>query len=452
VQKGFFTIMKKLLLIIIPLLSLLISCDSKEVEVGAIAILSINIDGNEISSKQVEVGLNPEISFTFDGSLSKEEFENAVSFQGSAQTPEYNLSYSNSNSKATFNFVLEENSTYSFAIDRTNIGSQGQVLSEAVNLELKTSGEVTAVCTSSSNPCLRTYEIQINDADYSLSYYSNYSLSENVNLENIKNAVVLIHGANRNNDDYFNWMNNSFEELDISSSTLLIAPQFKASEEISNDNELYWDSNNWREGGNAVNASSLSSFTMIDSLIMLASSNIPSIEKVMITGHSSGGLFTQVYGAANLIENDLAAITFKYLVANSQYFYYPGDERVNESTNELFIPSDCNSYDFWPLGSNIMPSYVDNIDLSILNDQFVNRNIHYLLGNGDQNDPSLNTSDCGPVLLGSSRYKRGENIYFYMQEKYPSNNHQRTIVEGIGHNGEAMYQSDEFKDLLIEVF
>jgi ABC-type sugar transport system substrate-binding protein len=71
-----------------------------------------------------------------------------------------------------------------------------------------------------------------------------------------------------------------------------------------------------------------------------------------------------------------------------------------------------------------------------------------LLGNGNQSDPSLNTSDCGAVLLGSTRYQRGENMFYFINQKFPDNNSKQVIVEGIGHNGQAMYQSTEFRDLL----
>ena len=138
-----------------------------------------------------------------------------------------------------------------------------------------------------------------------------------------------------------------------------------------------------------------------------------------------------------------------YVVANSQYFYYPNEQRVDEATNELYTPSSCNGYNFWPLGFDIQPNYLSNTSESVLNDQFKNRKITYLLGNGTGADGALNESDCAAVLLGSSRYQRGKNMYRFMELEFgESHQHERVIVEGIGHDGQAMYQSATFRMLL----
>ncbi|WP_296621604.1 hypothetical protein [Marivirga sp.] len=444
--------MKNFPVYLVVLIILFSACNGQNEEVGSIKVISINVDGSNLNGNQIAVGLNPQLSIVFDGAVSKERFESALEITVNDQTPEYNIAYSNSNSKVTLDLILEANSTYDLTVESNNIGTDNQLLKEAIQLQLMTSESNLAACTSASNPCLRQFEITINNNSYTLSYFSNYPLTADVNLENIKNAIFLIHGAIRNNDDYFNWMNQTFENLSISNSTLLIAPQFKDESEISQNSDLHWDRNDWREGSGSENDIPISSFTVMDSIISKTKQFIPSLEKILITGHSSGGLFTHVYGAANQIENQLNSIAFEYIVANSQYFYYPGDERVNENTQEFYIPENCAGYRFWPLGYKVLPDYLIDINQASFNEQFINRKIHYLLGNGNQSDPSLNTSECGPVLLGSSRYQRGENMFFYMQNKFPENNHFRTIVNGIGHNGEAMYKSEEFRNYIKNLF
>jgi hypothetical protein len=39
-------------------------------------------------------------------------------------------------------------------------------------------------------------------------------------------------------------------------------------------------------------------------------------------------------------------------------------------------------------------------------------------------------------------------MFYFINQKFPDNNSKQVIVEGIGHNGQAMYQSTEFRDLL----
>ena len=100
------------------------------------------------------------------------------------------------------------------------------------------------------------------------------------------------------------------------------------------------------------------------------------------------------------------------------------------------------------MGFTNHPGYVD-MTASDYNDQFKNRNITYLLGNGTGPDGTLNTTNCNATLLGSTRYLRGENMFEFMNTFYSNENaHQRTIVEGVGHDGEGMYTSPEFSDLL----
>jgi len=91
------------------------------------------------------------------------------------------------------------------------------------------------------------------------------------------------------------------------------------------------------------------------------------------------------------------------------------------------------------------------LDKVTFDERFVNRSITYLLGNGTGTDSELNTTDCEAVLSGSSRYKRGENMYLYMGLKFPSNNHKKTVAQGISHDGQAMYTSPEFKSLLTQL-
>ena len=117
----------------------------------------------------------------------------------------------------------------------------------------------------------------------------------------------------------------------------------------------------------------------------------------------------------------------------------------------MYVPTNCNGLEFWPFGYEVVPDYVNVLDKATFNDRFVSRSITYLLGNGSGNDSSFNTSDCEAVLSGSSRYQRGENMYLYMDLKYPNNNHKKTVAQGIAHNGSAIYTSPEFKSLLTQL-
>jgi hypothetical protein len=181
-------------------------------------------------------------------------------------------------------------------------------------------------------------------------------------------------------------------------------------------------------------------------------SRFPVLKKIIITGHSSGAAFTHVFSAANQSEDSHPTIDFEYVVANSQFFYYPDNQRINESSNLLYKPTNCTAYNIWPLGFNSTPSSLTGVNSTVFNSKFVARKITYLLGNGNQSDPTFNTVDCENIVQGSSRYKRGENMFRYMELSYLGiHKHKRVLVNGIGHDGEGMYQSPEFKTLLTDL-
>jgi len=431
-------------------LILLFACGAEEEGVSDINALAITIDGSAVSDGINEVTLNPQIAINFDVAIVRENIEAQISIQTDGVTPGFNLQLTNADSRAVITLELEPDTEYVFQLSAAAIGVKQEVLSEAITIEMKTSTTLIAACTTASEDCLGT--ISFNQGEYALSYYANYGLGTDVELTQITNALILVHGANRNNDEYFTWMNASYSELSASVNTLLIAPQFKAQSETSESNELYWSSNNWREGNDTQNAFKISSFSVIDSLVKQITTKAPNVEKIVITGHSSGGLFTHAYAVANRVASQLDYVQMEYIVANSQYFYYPNAERVNEATNQFFIPSDCNGYDAWPLGFANTPTYLSDIEKAQADNNLKERNITYLLGNGNQSDPSLNTTACSATLLGSTRYQRGENIFFTVEQKFSENNSSRVIVEGIGHNGEAIYKSTEFKDLLSDLF
>ncbi|MFA0965013.1 Ig-like domain-containing protein [Roseivirga sp. BDSF3-8] len=438
--------------IILSSITLLSGCDNDDDNLLPTNLINTTIDGTAVTDGPNSVSVNPQITLTFDAVLRPEAFENALQITGGATQPTYTVTYANANSQAVISPELQPNTTYTLTVNAATIGENGQALSQPYTLQLTTTGATLSACTSASNDCLRQMQFTDGSNTYTLDYFSTFDLTAEADFDQVTSAIILVHGAARNNDEYFTWMNSTLAGLNLSSNTLLIAPQFKDQSETSAASELYWNSNNWRDGDPSGNDFKISSFAVVDSLISQLTERATNLEHLIITGHSSGGLFTHVYAAANQSEDQLpATVSVDYIVANSQYFYYPTDERIDEATDQLYTPAGCTGYNFWPLGYNVVPPYVSTIPKATLDDQFINRSVTYLLGNGNQSDPTLNTTDCSATLLGSTRYLRGENIYEYLQQKYPGNGHTRVIINGIGHNGQAMYQSEEFEVLLGEV-
>jgi hypothetical protein len=438
-------------------LLLITSCsnDSGEQELGQINVFSVTIEGGKVVSGMDNISVNPKLRFVFSKSIDLNSFEQALKINPSSNSTIASINYLNNSSAIEVLLNLEYNSTYEVKLQGA-IGINGEALSEVINFSFKTQVDDTIYerppCLN-GNDCKQSVLISNATGEGNFDFYANYPIYEdNAKWQNLEKAVIVVHGASINPDDYYSYMTTTFEALGISEKTVLIAPDFKTSEVSSGD--LYWSSLGYRDGKASNGTSKISSFEVLDILInRLADKNyFPVLNEIVITGQSSGGRFVHTYAAGNRSESTHTDIHFEYIVSESQYFYYPTNERIDEQTNNLYIPSNCNGLRFWPFGYELAPAYVNVLDKTAFDERFVNRSITYLLGNGSGSDNDLNTTDCEAVLLGSSRYQRGENMYLYMGLKFPSHNHKKTIAQGISHNGSAIYTSPEFKTLLTQLF
>ena len=213
-----------------------------------------------------------------------------------------------------------------------------------------------------------------------------------------------------------------------------------------------------RVGENSDDAAGVSSFVVVDNLVERLSDaeRFPVLEKVLVTGHSSGGAYTQLYAVANGQEDQVPDLRIQYIAANSQYFYYPEDVRWNPKTQsfEAVDANACPDYWFWPYGFSRVPDYLSGNDREEMDDRYARRRVTYLLGTDDVvTTGSLNTRDCAAVLLGEHRYARGQLIHELMETYFPdTEQHDRLDVPGVGHNATSMYGSGQFRQRLSELF
>ncbi|MEL7530151.1 MAG: hypothetical protein AAFN10_02525, partial [Bacteroidota bacterium] len=164
--------------------------------------------------------------------------------------------------------------------------------------------------------------------------------------------------------------------------------------------------------------------------------------------HSAGAQFTHLYTAASAQADSFPDINFNFVVANSQYFFYPGPERWDPSNNQFSVPTSCDNYTNWPYGTDSPTEYLSNSSATDARDRFVNRNVTYLLGTLDIfTGGTLNTTDCQATILGENRFIRGGLMLDYMQAFFPDHNHQKQAVNNVGHDAPQMYNSTEGKNL-----
>ncbi len=451
----------KLLLVFLLVILFTTGCNDDE-ELAPIDIVSSSINGyafnadlNNISIDLL-IPIDLLVEVTMSKVLSKESLEKAISLSSSDGAIDFELSLVNANSKIIIEADLEYLTDYTLTISQAVIGQNGESLTNDLTVNFTTMENdiihSMAPCTNTIN-CMQPVTLSQNGSEALFWVYANYPIEGvNARWDDLTQAVIVVHGQNRDADNYYQYLTASLQGMNLSANTLLIAPWFK-NEADADAEDLYWSTSAWREGGTSSGALTLSSYAVVDSLIAaLANSALfPTMQRVIVTGHSSGGMFTHTYAAANNIDHEGMKPSLDYVVANSQYFYYPSDMRLDEATGTFVTPIDCPGYNSWPFGFTNHPAYINLSDHDAYNNRLAGRAITYLLGNDTSNDTPLNTTNCHATLLGSTRYQRGENMFAFMNEFFPGNRHERVIVESIGHNGQLMYASDAFESLLIEL-
>ncbi|MDD7886290.1 Ig-like domain-containing protein [Flavivirga sp. 57AJ16] len=437
-------------------LSFLVGCNDDDNNLLSLSVLSITANGNPLEDGAINIPVNSIIEIAFSSQIEPSKFEGLLSITDGSVALDYTISYSNATTKATIMLAqMEVNAIYNLSIPSGDLGPNGEFFQSGIALSYVTNLGKTP-CLNGSDACIQSMPLTNGSgAEFDFDMYSNYDFIDDsaFTYNSINQLVIVVHGLQRNANDYFSYMASSLKSLDMEENTLFISPYFKDSS-AATGNDLYWD-NGWREGANSSNPSaSISSFTVIDAIIekIVASGNFPNLTTIFVTGHSSGAAFVQHYALANRAENTYADINFEYSIANNQYFYYPDGLRYDENSQQFITPTGCSGYDFWPYGYAFSIPYLDGIEQSVITEQQVTRKTTYLLGSNDTStEGSLNTTDCQATLLGENRLKRGENIYLYMQTFYgATNNHEKIIVNNVGHDANGMYNSSEFKQYLID--
>jgi hypothetical protein len=222
-----------------------------------------------------------------------------------------------------------------------------------------------------------------------LAYYSSHGNLQDDDNESwrleIKQVIFMIHGANRNADDYFcstqsllSHPPKNVQNVLPLQSVLLIAPWFATTVDgdipLTNGGAaLRWNgsdvSGTWRYGANAIfpsfvrrhSTSTYSSFALLDSMISFVLESIehvtdgshvrqqrfPNLQRLVVAGHSSGGQFVQRW---SLLTSIWDRQVIKSVVANPSSYAYLTPLR--NSNGEWSMPKKefCIDYNHWEWG------------------------------------------------------------------------------------------------------
>lgn len=286
--------------------------------------------------------------------------------------------------------------------------------------------------------------------------YRTYALA--AKNEKITRALVVVHGAGRDADNYFRsalaatFLAGGLED------TIVISPRFASNNgggcmDILAPDEVNWPCNgdSWRSGGTAANNEKLMSFDFSDEILtrLAKKEAFPNLKTIVVAGHSAGGQFVTRYEMANQIHEKLG-VPVSYVVANPSSYAYLDPERPTGDGKELRTFGDarnCTTYDNWPYGLKGRNGYSAKLSDDQLKKQLASRPATYLVGELDTLPLAGFDSSCPAMAQGPNRNARGQAFANYVNQKY--NAQQKLMVVPLcGHNARCMFTSEAVLPIL----
>lgn len=287
--------------------------------------------------------------------------------------------------------------------------------------------------------------------------YRTYSLDA-VN-EKITRALIVIHGTNRDADNYFR---NALAAAFLGGAlddTAVIVPRIASNDGrgcqdklAPNEVSYSCSGDSWRSGGSAASNPKLTSFDLVDEILrkLARREAFPNLKAIVVAGHSAGGQFVTRYEMSNRVHETLG-LPVTYVVANpSSYAYLDNTRPAGENAASFRAFGDarnCTTYDHWPYGLQDRTGYTAKETVEQLRKQLASRPTTYLLGEIDILPLGGFDSSCPAMAQGPTRRARGEAFAKYIKEKLGASPKVQ-IVSECGHNARCMFTSEDALPIL----
>ncbi|CAB9526913.1 expressed unknown protein [Seminavis robusta] len=330
-------------------------------------------------------------------------------------------------------------------------------------------------------------------------YYSSHGDIQHWNHHQqnmIHKVLIVIHGANRNADDYFCSASAAVLRASqpLPDQVLLLAPRFVVPQDLpptvhlgtETGRILQWDGNApngaWRYGANAIaplTATNVSSFDVLDAFVETIRSHVGmSCNRITVVGHSSGGQFVQRWA---LLSDQAQHV--QTVVANPSSYAYLTPQRYDTNTGSWKVPGaqkDClHRYNQWEWGMEMSKDetseYVrrrlqNRNQTDAVIERFATRQVVYLVGtldrcNASSSDEERSTpattkpwcyshgleTTCMDHIQGSNRWERNVRYLEMLKLVIPSSQkyHKRVVVPGVGHDHSLMFSSPQGLEVLL---
>jgi pimeloyl-ACP methyl ester carboxylesterase len=276
----------------------------------------------------------------------------------------------------------------------------------------------------------------------------------------VTRAIIVIHGALRNAEGSFTAMQHAMTLAgEAGRHALILAPQFLSEVDavrypVPLDIPV-WSIDGWKDGSlseirrDDSTDRRVSSFAVLDALLQTLSDRAhwPALDLVVLAGHSAGGQFVQRYAVAGRAPTMLShhGIHTRFVVANPSSYLYFDARRPTEHGFAPFPQTRCRGFDHYKYGLEAPNAYVAAQTPQALMWHYARQQVIYLLGtlDADAAHPFLDRS-CAAEAQGPTRLARGQAYYQYLPlvlgHEVVQRQH-RTLVEGVGHDHQSMFQS-----------
>jgi pimeloyl-ACP methyl ester carboxylesterase len=308
--------------------------------------------------------------------------------------------------------------------------------------------------------------VQLGDGPARSLIYRTYSLDQR--NESITRALIMVHGAGRDADNYFR---NALAAAFLAGAledTVVIAPRMASSAGACHDplaeNEISWNCNTWRSGGPSISNPNITSFDFLDEIVRKVARKeiFPNLRAIVVAGHSAGGQVLNRYEMSNQV-HDTAGVPISYVVSNPSSYAWPDSTRPTDAAYTVqahppgYIPEipanapafrnfsgarDCTTYDQWPYGLKDRTGYSGKQTDEQLRKQLVARPTTYLLGELDVLPLGGFDGSCPAMAQGPTRLARGEAFGKFVNEKLGAHQTVKVVPE-CGHNARCMFTAED---------
>lgn len=309
------------------------------------------------------------------------------------------------------------------------------------------------ICKTSTPVCME--KLPLGKA-YSLVYRSHPLTSPNAKIER---AMIIVHGAGRNADDYFQTGMAAAFLADALENTIVISPRYAGNagnncKDPLEKGEIAWDCGDWKNGFESLSEKGVTSYDFLDKLLnLLDDKNVfPNLKTIVLSGHSAGGQFVNRYAAANKVHDKLH-VPVRYVVSNPSSYVYVDDQRLprdftcdtkgecKESFRAYADRANCTTFNQWMHGLENLKGYAASLNADTIRKQLLSRPVTYLLGELDTLPIAGFDSSCISMAQGPTRFDRGK-AYFAHMKKQKAKDHVLVPVPLCGHNNRCIWTAD----------